>query len=137
MTYSEYNGSYLLRLMPGEELMETLTAFCQTHGIIGGTILGLGAVREAELGFFNVHTKQYAAKTFSGEFEVSNLTGNISAEKLHIHLTMGDKDFQAHAGHCHKAIADPTLEVSIIPFAETHRVKDDYSGLDLLTLDNV
>lgn len=134
MTYQQHDQTYLLRLFPGEELNATLLTFCQDHHIIGGWISGLGAAREVELAFFNVHTKTYATKVFSGEFEVVNITGNISAEKLHLHITIGDKDFQAYAGHCNRAIADPTLEVRIEPFSETHRTLDDYSGLQLLDL---
>ncbi|MDP3971141.1 MAG: DNA-binding protein [bacterium] len=135
MTYSKDNGKYLIRLMPDEELVESLTTFCKEHNISGGTIIGLGAAKEVELGFFSVDTKEYKKKTFTGEFEVSNLTGNISAEKLHIHMTIGDENFQAFAGHCNRAIANPTLEVMISPYQETHRTHDDYSGLQLLELD--
>lgn len=121
--------------MPGEELVETLTQFCQAKNITGGSIIGLGGTTDITLHYFNVKTQQYQERVFSGElYEVTNLTGNITAEKLHIHITIADSTFTAYAGHCGRAIADPTLEVSIIPFEEVHRAHDEYSGLQLLDL---
>ncbi len=136
MTHQEHNGIYLLRLMPGEELVETLTAFCKEQKLTGGFISGLGAVSEVELAHFNVRTKKYSTKTYTGEYEISNITGNISAEKNHLHITIGDDTFVTYAGHCNKAVADPTIEIMITPFSETHRVEDEYSSLDLLDLPN-
>lgn len=134
MTYTQSNGHYLLRLMPGEELAITLEQFCREHNITGGFISGLGATNEVELAHFNVHTKQYSKRVFIGEYEVANLTGNISVEKIHLHITIGDNTFTTFAGHCMRCVADPTLEVMITPFVETHRALDDYSGLQLLAL---
>lgn len=135
MTYSEHNGSYLIRIMPGEELLETLFAFCKEHGITGGSFSGIGGTTNVTLQYFNSLTKKYQEKKFSGElFEVTNLTGNISVEKLHVHMTIADKEFHAWAGHCGAVVADPTLEIMLTPFPETNRTLDDYSGLDLLDL---
>lgn len=134
MNYVRQDEKYLLRLLPGEELVATLEQFCRDHNITGGFISGLGATNEVELAHFNVHTKQYAKRIFTGEYEVANLTGNISVEKLHIHMTIGDSAFTTYSGHCMRCLADPTLEVMITPFAETHRALDEYSGLQLLAL---
>jgi len=134
MTYTHANGHYLLRLMPGEELAATLEQFCKGHDITGGFISGLGATNEVELAHFNVHTKQYSKRVFTGEYEVANLAGNISVEKIHLHMTIGDNTFQTFSGHCMRCVADPTLEIMITPFAETHRASDEYSGLQLLDL---
>jgi predicted DNA-binding protein with PD1-like motif len=134
MMHSERNGYYLLRLMPGEELIATLEQFCRDQQLTGGFVAGLGATNEVELAHFNVHTKEYSRRVFSGEYEVVNLTGNISAEKLHIHMTIGDNTFTTFSGHCLRCVADPTLEIMITPFAETHRAPDNYSGLQLLNL---
>lgn len=126
--------AYLLRLMPGEELVETLATFCKEHNIEGAFLSGLGAANEVEMATFSIATKEYTTKVFKGEFEVSNITGNIGVEKNHIHITIGDKDFQALTGHCNRVVADPTLEIMLTPFNPIHRKEDDYSGLHLLDL---
>lgn len=135
MTFTTHNQTYILRLMPGEELMSTLKQFCADKNITGAWLQGLGAVREVELASFNVATKQYATKTFTdGWYEVTNFTGNVAGDRVHIHMTIGDHDFHAWAGHCNKAIADPTLEIMITPFAPLRRELDEYCGLYLLKL---
>ncbi len=140
MTFQTVNDHYLLRLMPGEELVTTLTNFCQQQKIFGGSVTGLGAAREVELAHFNVSTKQYSKKNFTGTtnspkfFEVVNITGNISVEKIHLHMTISDDQLHTYGGHCLRCVGDPTLELMIIPFTETHRRPDNYCGLDLLDL---
>lgn len=135
MTYTKHNDTYLMRFMPGEELLETLFKFCQEQKIYGGSISGIGGTTDVTLLYFNSRTKEYQEKKFSGElFEVTNLTGNVSVEKLHVHMTIADKELKAWAGHCGKVVADPTLEVVLTVLPETHRKLDDYSGLQLLDL---
>ena len=137
MKYTEHNGTYVVRLMPGEELIESLTQFCQEHDITGGSIQGLGAGTDIELAHFSVPKKQYTTKEFAGEYEITNLTGNISKQKIHIHMTIGDEEFHSYAGHCNRAVADPTIEVTIYTGQEMQRVADEYSGLALLDLPKV
>ena len=135
MTYAKHNGVYLIRFMPGEELLETLFKFCQEKKIYGGSITGIGGTTNVTLLYFNSLTKEYQEKKFAGAlYEVTNLTGNISVEKLHVHITIADKELHAWAGHCGAVVADPTLEVMVTAFPETHRSLDDYSGLNLLDL---
>lgn len=135
MTYAENNGSYILRLMPGEELLGIIKQFCADKKITGAWLQGLGAVRQVELASFNVKDKQYNLRTFdNGWYEVTNFTGNVAADRVHIHMTIGDHDFATFAGHCNKAVADPTLEVMITQLAPLHREFDEYCGLHLLQL---
>lgn len=138
MTFSQHDHTYMMRFMPGEELLETLFKFCQEHKITGGAISGIGGTTDVTLLYFNSRTKEYQEKHFSGElYEVTNLTGNVSVEKLHVHITIADKTLRAWAGHCGKVVADPTLEVILTVLPETHRQLDDYSNLELLALNGV
>lgn len=135
MTFSKNNDTFILRLAPGEELHTTLTKFCEQQQITGGWISGLGGARGIELASFDMATRQYTTQLFTGRiYEVTNFTGNIAVGKIHIHMTIGDHDFKAYAGHCNKAIADPTLEIMITPLQELRRELDDYCGLQLLAL---
>lgn len=69
---------YALRIDTGEEVIATLKAFAVAHDVRGGLILGLGAVGEAELGFFVRSRQEYVTRTFTGEHEIGVLTGNFS-----------------------------------------------------------
>ncbi len=69
---------YALRLDSGEEIIGSLAAFAERHGVRAGAISGLGAVGETELGFFVRSTGQYVTRVFEGEHEIGSLTGNFS-----------------------------------------------------------
>ncbi|HBY73924.1 MAG TPA: hypothetical protein DEG44_04520 [Candidatus Kerfeldbacteria bacterium] len=133
MTYKQSNSSYLIRFLPNEEVATGLQQFCTDHNITGGFISGLGAAKEIEFSHFSMIAKQYTTFT-KHEVEITNITGNISVEKLHLHVTIGDNTGQAFAGHLMRCIADPTVEIMITSFPATHRTLDDYSGLQLLDL---
>lgn len=137
MHYTQHENLYIIRLEPKEELLTTLTQFCEQKNITGGWLAGLGGASEVELAAYSLETKTYSIKKFTGGiFEVTNFTGNISKDKIHIHMTIGDHEFKAHAGHLNKAIADPTIEIQLQVFPDLMRQPDDYSGLAMLALDN-
>ena len=135
MRYTEDNGIYAICLEAGEELVFTLTNFCKEKKIEGGFFHGIGASDDLEIGYRSLVTKDYLSKRFSGcVFEITNLTGNVSKERLHIHITIGDSDMKAYTGHLISANVNPTLEVFLTPFKTLTRKMDEASGLALLDL---
>ena len=77
--------------------------FAKTAGVTLGSVGGIGAVNEATLRFFDPQTKNYVDKTFNGQMEITNLTGNISTKDgqlyTHYHITLGNDNYNALAGH--------------------------------------
>ncbi|MFA5995601.1 MAG: PPC domain-containing DNA-binding protein [Patescibacteria group bacterium] len=135
MQYTKNNDTYIIRLMSGEELITTLTKFFQEQNIKGGWINGIGGSQEIELASFNLESKQYTNKLFNDQFyEVTSIQGNISVEKLHIHVTLANHQYQVFGGHCNKLVANPTIELVIRPFTELHRAMESEIGLALLKL---
>lgn len=98
-----FGNKYVVSIKNKSEVVEALTNFVVSQKITAGEITGLGAVSEATLRFFDPKTKKYVDKTIKGQMEVTNLTGNISTkdgkEYLHLHITLGDKQYKALAGH--------------------------------------
>jgi predicted DNA-binding protein with PD1-like motif len=109
---------WLLRVDAGEELFEALRAFAMQHDVRAGTISGIGAVGEAELGFFIRTTKAYVRRVFTGEHEVLSLLGNFSEFEgqpfPHCHLILAGPDFEAHGGHLFRAVVTVTCEVHVV-----------------------
>jgi predicted DNA-binding protein with PD1-like motif len=109
---------YALRIDTGEEVIATLKAFAVAHDVRGGLILGLGAVGEAELGFFVRSRQEYVTRTFTGEHEIGVLTGNFSeldGEPFpHCHVVIAGDDFVAHTGHLFRGIVTVTCEVQVV-----------------------
>lgn len=96
-------NTYVVSLNDKAGVVEALTDFVAKNHITTGSITGLGAVNEATLRFFDPATKQYVDKTFNEQMEASNVTGNISSKEgkpyLHLHITLGRRDYTALAGH--------------------------------------
>ena len=139
MQSKKVDGGFILRLLQGEELLETLQKFCQENNIKSGWLSGLGGATHAKLSYFDLEKKEYITKEFEETLEVTNLTGNIGeidgATVFHIHGTFGRTDYTSIAGHIDHLSVAATLEVYLVPFIQgLTRKKDEEIGLPLLDL---
>lgn len=117
MQFKKFENKYILRLDKGEEIVETLTKFCKENGVKLGFVSGIGATNKAKVGFFNVDTKEYSGKEFTGNLEICSLVGNISTQKgepyIHLHATISDEEHRCFGGHLNYAYVSATFEVII------------------------
>jgi len=142
MLYKKVRGGYLLRIERGEKVMKSLLKFVKRYKIRSGFMLGLGACEDLKLGYFDAVRGKYKDKVFRGEYEVTNLTGNIAWLKdepiVHAHITISDSRFNAVAGHLWEGIVSGTMEIFIISFGiNIMRAKDPETGLNPLKLSKV
>ena len=63
MEYTRFDSKLLMRLDPGEEIVESMTAVCSKENIQLGVVSGIGAVNKATVGLFNPVTKEYFSTT--------------------------------------------------------------------------
>ena len=137
MDYRRFSDKIVLRVDRGEDIVEKIKELCSLENIALGSVSGIGAVMETEIGIFNVDTKEYFSKTFEGLYEISNLTGNISKMNgetyLHLHITIGDvKKNECFAGHLNRAVVGATSEIIIsVIDGKVDRQKDENIGLNL------
>lgn len=121
--------------------MASLQSFATAQGIRSGMISAIGAVGEAELGFFIPATRQYVRRVFSGDHEIGVLTGNFSELEgrpfPHCHMVLGGADFVAHTGHLFRAVVSVACEVQIVtdPGVLTRVARPDL-GFNPLSLDS-
>jgi len=119
MQFISAGDTYLVRLERGEEIHATLKTFCQQHAITAGWLTGIGAVRQAELGYFHRERKDYSWKKIDTDHELTSLMGNISLKDgetwLHLHATLSDEHFQVIAGHLRSGVISVTGEIIIHP----------------------
>lgn len=133
------DGTYIVSIANGAEIVETLANFCATQNLSLGYINGIGAVNEATLRFFDPDTKSYQDQTFLEQMEVANLTGNITEMDgkvyLHVHITLGGRNFQCRAGHLQAAVVSGACEIFVLGLdSRVQRVKNNEIGLNLLNL---
>ena len=117
MEYKVFGESIVLRLEKGEEVLESIKILCEKEDIKAGSISGIGASNNIVIGLFKVDEKKYYSNTFEEDFEITNLTGNISRMNgevyLHIHGTFADIEGKCIGGHLNKAVISATCEIII------------------------
>jgi predicted DNA-binding protein with PD1-like motif len=88
--------TYALRLRPGDDLRQQLTAFAQAHHILAGTMLTcVGSLTVATLRLAN----QEGPTVYRGHFEIVSLVGTLSTNGSHLHLAVSDSTGRTIGGH--------------------------------------
>jgi predicted DNA-binding protein with PD1-like motif len=123
----------------GEKIIESLESLCQQDKIGAGVLNGLGAVSEAELGWFDRDAKDYRTLRIEAPCEIVSLHGNVSRLDgkpfLHCHVVLADRDFGVRGGHLREAVVSAACEIVLTRFFEEfERRKDERTGLYLLDL---
>lgn len=128
---------HLIVLERGEKVMASLVEYATANGLSGGWISGLGSLRRATLGYYDLEHKSYIRRTFEDDMELSGLTGNLAVDGeeriFHLHCCLGGTDFATWSGHLFEAevavIAEFLLQDFGVPLV---REQDDAIGLRTL-----
>jgi hypothetical protein len=134
-TYKGYFG----RLKKGEEIVTSLTALISNMGIRNGKITAIGAAERLKLGFYDGDGRKYQYKDFTGKYEITSLTGNISLigkePFAHMHINISDEAFHTYGGHLFEGYVSITCEFIIELFdTEYQRTFDEETGLYLINV---
>lgn len=139
--FSGLKSIHFLRLMKGEDILESIIEYCKKTNLSSGAIYGLGAVSQAKLGYYDLNTKKYLKNEFNFNAEILNCTGNISVNEEtgeyipHIHMIIGDIKGNTFGGHLlPETTISVTGEFTIFEIDETLRRKRD-KEFDLFLLD--
>ena len=68
MEYRKFPQGYVMRLDPGEEIVEQLTALVNRENVRLGSVSALGAAGDVTIGIFNTREKQYHSRRFQGDY---------------------------------------------------------------------
>lgn len=138
MDYRKYDDTYVIRMDRGEEVMSTLTDFCQREGIKLGCVSAIGAADRATICVYDVAEKVYCKQTFNEPMEVTALLGTVSCKDgqvhLHLHVTLADADLRARGGHLNKLVISGTCEMFLrtLP-GQLSRHPDEATGLNVIS----
>lgn len=140
MRHKELNGVYVLLLAEDEKVIESIIGFCREKGITAAQLTAIGAVKEVELGFYNLETKTYKWKKAEADLEIDNITGNVALFEgdllVHAHITVSDSEMHAFGGHLKEATVGASCEIFITPLqGKLERRFDEKTGLNLLNFD--
>jgi|WetSurMetagenome_2_1015567.scaffolds.fasta_scaffold261145_1 uncharacterized protein len=139
MQYAKTSDGFMIRCEIGDEVISTLTKFAADHKIYSGSVIGIGALKDPELGYYDLHTKTYTRKKFDGDYELIGLSGNLARMGentiLHCHAAFSDSEFRMIGGHLFSAGVAVTGEFYLRPGGVTiERASDPLTGLNLMSL---
>lgn len=128
---------YVVRLDVGEEIIATLARWAAETELPAASISGIGAVKNAVLGYFDLHRKTYSQCTFAEDMELLSLAGNVTwvddAPMIHAHAVLGGPDYATVGGHLFAAEVAVTGEIFVAPLAtKICRAPDARTGLKLI-----
>ena len=139
MDYKQFGNRVVVRIDKGKEIIATLKQICTELEIKAGTIIGIGATDKATIGLFDLKTKRYCSKEFTGDHEIAPIYGNISTMNdevyLHLHANLCNAEHKSFGGHLNSAVVSATFEgiIDIID-GDIKREFDEKTGLNLIKI---
>ena len=137
MEYTKIDKKHLLvRLDPDDEIVASLMKVAVAEKLELAMVQGLGAVKKAVIGVYNVPEQKYYANTLEGAFEMLSLTGTLDTMNgqpySHLHIALGDEQGLVHGVHLNEAYISATAEIVITKLNGTvDRVKSPETGLNI------
>jgi len=128
---------HVFRGKPGQELLVSISRYCQENRVSSGVIIGIiGSVENAKLNFLKALPGKYDSVDYSGPLEIVCAQGSIALKDdtliIHIHIQLSGQDI-CSGGHLAGATIFSTAEVTIGELDyQLCRQIDSYTGLNEL-----
>lgn len=127
---------HAIRLKENDDLKKAIKEYAKEHNIEAGCVLsGVGCVKHA-------HIRLAKAVSFLDEdkdYEIVSITGTISKDGLHIHISLSDEEGNTVGGHLSDGtIINTTCELVILelPNYTFTREFDSNTGYNELVINN-
>lgn len=105
----------MLRLDHGEDILASVLKGVEGEGSTLLITTGLGMIHDFELGYFD--NGNYIKARFKEPFELLSMQGSVASEgepRIHIHVTVADKEHKAFGGHLMRGKAWMSNEIGMI-----------------------
>lgn len=137
MEYKRFNDTLLVRIDRGEEIIEQVRMVAEREHIRLASVEALGGTDDFTVGVYDVATKQYDTRRFTGPFEIVSLIGTITEKDgafyQHLHMSAGNKNCEVFGGHLNRAVVSLTCEMVIRVLSGTvDRCPDPETGVNIL-----
>ena len=128
---------YAVIFRTGDDPYAGLTQFAAQYHVQSARLTGIGAFKDARLGFYDPSRKMYRLIPIDTQVEVVSLIGDIAQlngkPAVHMHCVVSMPDGRALGGHFLSAHVAPLLEVFVTanPVA-LQKKHDEATGLSLM-----
>ena len=129
---------YAFRLTRGTDLRKGIEDYCALNNITAGAIVTCaGCVYQTSLRLADGIT----VKQFDGDREIVSLTGTISADGVHLHMSVADGNGNVIGGHLsYGSLVNTTAEIVIVSLNDKYsftREYDEATGYDELVINRL
>ncbi len=138
MSYAEYQiaRTFLVRADHEAELVSFIASLARENNIEVGAFTAIGALKSAQLGYYDQARHQYQEVEISSPCEIASCLGNISLKDgepfVHAHAVLADKNGQAIAGHLVKGtVFAAEIYLQELRGPKPERQPDRITGLSL------
>lgn len=136
-----HNGFFLV-FSRGEDLISTLSRFCEEEEVHWGQFQAIGTLEDVEIGYYDLEKREYVFMSEAGPFEVASMDGNISEMEnqepvVHAHAVLSrcDETLECIGGHLRNARVALTLELCLWQVTQPLiRSRDSETGLNLISV---
>jgi len=119
------NKVYALRLKPGEDLRKGIDVIVKEKNITAGWInTCVGSLTDYNIRFAN----QQEGSRGSGHFEIVSLTGTVSVNGSHLHISISDNTGKTIGGHLMDGCKIYTTAEIVIGSTSTYEFKRENDG---------
>jgi predicted DNA-binding protein with PD1-like motif len=137
MEYRRFSDTIILRIDRGEEIIETVRAVAEKERVRLASVEALGATDDFTVGVYDVATRHYDQKRFTGPHEIVSLTGTVTEKDgafyQHLHLSAANAAFEVVGGHLNRAVVSATCEMVIrVVGGAVDRKTDPETGINLI-----
>ena len=133
---------FAVRLLKDEEVIQTLTKWASDQRIGFASFQAIGALKDVELGYYELHQKIFLKKIFKEDMELLSGMGNISwlesnTPFIHLHASLGQRDYTVIGGHVFGAKVAVAFECFITTYpVKVFKKPDSEIGLNIWNLEN-
>lgn len=130
--------AFLIKIEFREKLAQSLKDFSQRNSIDFAVFYGIGALKWADIAYYDLENKRYLSKKFDENLEIISMLGNVStmdnSKVIHAHVCLGRIDYSTIAGHFNEGEVISCEVVMKKYSAILKREKDEVTGLNLFKL---
>jgi len=119
------NKVYAFRLKPGEDLRRSIEAIVKENNIEAGWInTCVGSLTDYTIRFANQREGSHG----SGHFEIVSLTGTVSVNGSHLHISISDSEGKTIGGHLLEGCKIYTTAEIVIGTTTAYEFKREKDG---------
>ena len=141
MQYQKIKRDYFIYIEKNEMVMDTITKFCISENIKNARISGIGAVKNTEIGAYDILKKEYIKKKYTDTLELISFEGNVTLKDkipfVHSHVVLSNHDMKTLGGHLFETTISAVGEFFLTKFdGNGYRSLNKDVGLPCICLEN-